>query len=74
MLMGLVLAVVASLLFGQGMHGWGAGRGLAQVGSPAGVAIAAHPGGRAAGVLLALAGTLLQRVSNNPMASPELLG
>lgn len=28
----------------------------------------------AAGMLLALAGTLLQRVSSNPMASPELLG
>lgn len=28
----------------------------------------------AAGILLALAGTLLQRISQNPMASPELLG
>jgi iron complex transport system permease protein len=28
----------------------------------------------AAGILLALAGTIIQRLSGNPMASPELLG
>ncbi|MEB6607790.1 Fe(3+)-hydroxamate ABC transporter permease FhuB [Aeromonas sanarellii] len=73
MLMGLVLAVVASLLFGQGMHGWGWPSWLrweAQLEWRLPRTLAAG----AAGVLLALAGTLLQRVSNNPMASPELLG
>ncbi|MFM5820736.1 Fe(3+)-hydroxamate ABC transporter permease FhuB [Aeromonas sanarellii] len=73
MLTGLVLAVVASLLFGQGMHGWGWPSWLrweAQLEWRLPRTLAAG----AAGVLLALAGTLLQRVSNNPMASPELLG
>lgn len=73
MLMGLVLAVVASLLFGQGMDGWRWPSWLrweAQLEWRLPRTLAAG----AAGVLLALAGTLLQRVSNNPMASPELLG
>lgn len=73
LLMGLVLAVVASLLVGQGMHGWSWPSWLrwqAQLEWRLPRALAAG----AAGVLLALAGTLLQRVSNNPMASPELLG
>ncbi|MGY4003244.1 Fe(3+)-hydroxamate ABC transporter permease FhuB [Aeromonas sanarellii] len=73
MLTGLVLAVVASLLFGQGMDGWRWPSWLrweAQLEWRLPRTLAAG----AAGVLLALAGTLLQRVSNNPMASPELLG
>ncbi|HDU8492878.1 TPA: Fe(3+)-hydroxamate ABC transporter permease FhuB [Aeromonas hydrophila] len=73
MLMGLVLAVIASLLFGQGMDGWHWPSWLrwqAQLEWRLPRTLAAG----AAGVLLALAGTLLQRVSSNPMASPELLG
>lgn len=69
----LVVAMLASLLFGQGMHGWGWPSWLrweAQLEWRLPRTLAAG----AAGVLLALAGTLLQRVSNNPMASPELLG
>lgn len=38
---------------------WRAGRALAAV---------------SAGILLAIAGTLIQRVTNNPMASPEVIG
>lgn len=71
--MGLLVAILASLLFGQGMHGWGWSSWLrweAQLEWRLPRTLAAG----AAGVLLALAGTLLQRVSNNPMASPELLG
>lgn len=71
--MGLLVAILASLLFGQGMHGWGWPSWLrweAQLEWRLPRTLAAG----AAGVLLALAGTLLQRVSNNPMASPELLG
>lgn len=70
---GLLLAMLASLLFGQGMHGWSWPswiRWEAQLEWRLPRTLAAG----AAGVLLALAGTLLQRVSNNPMASPELLG
>lgn len=73
LLVGLLLAMVASLLFGQGMTGWSWPSWLrwqAQLEWRLPRALAAG----AAGVLLALAGTLLQRVSNNPMASPELLG
>ncbi|WOX48421.1 Fe(3+)-hydroxamate ABC transporter permease FhuB [Aeromonas sp. XH] len=69
----LMLAVIASLLVGQGMHGWSWPSWLrwqAQLEWRLPRTLAAG----AAGVLLALAGTLLQRVSNNPMASPELLG
>ncbi|WP_429182024.1 Fe(3+)-hydroxamate ABC transporter permease FhuB [Aeromonas salmonicida] len=73
LLLGLVLAIIGSLLFGQGMHGWSWPSWLrwqAQLEWRLPRTLAAG----AAGVLLALAGTLLQRVSNNPMASPELLG
>ncbi|MFM4992657.1 Fe(3+)-hydroxamate ABC transporter permease FhuB [Aeromonas veronii] len=73
LLVGLLLAVVASLLVGQGMTGWSWPSWLrwqAQLEWRLPRSLAAG----AAGVLLALAGTLLQRVSNNPMASPELLG
>ncbi|MFR9701873.1 Fe(3+)-hydroxamate ABC transporter permease FhuB [Aeromonas sanarellii] len=71
--MGLLVAILASLLFGQGIHGWSWPSWLrwqAQLEWRLPRTLAAG----AAGVLLALAGTLLQRVSNNPMASPELLG
>ncbi|MGL6456120.1 Fe(3+)-hydroxamate ABC transporter permease FhuB [Aeromonas caviae] len=73
MVLGLAAAVISSLLFGQGMDGWGWPSWLrwqAQLEWRLPRTLAAG----AAGVLLALAGTLLQRVSNNPMASPELLG
>ncbi|MFQ2074369.1 Fe(3+)-hydroxamate ABC transporter permease FhuB [Aeromonas veronii] len=73
LLVGLLLAVVASLLVGQGMTGWSWPSWLrwqAQLEWRLPRTLAAG----AAGVLLALAGTLLQRVSNNPMASPDLLG
>ncbi|WP_045522627.1 Fe(3+)-hydroxamate ABC transporter permease FhuB [Aeromonas caviae] len=73
MVLVLAAAVIASLLFGQGMGGWGWPSWLrwqAQLEWRLPRTLAAG----AAGVLLALAGTLLQRVSNNPMASPELLG
>ncbi|MFM5522836.1 Fe(3+)-hydroxamate ABC transporter permease FhuB [Aeromonas jandaei] len=73
LLVGLMLAMVASLLVGQGMTGWSWPSWLrwqAQLEWRLPRTLAAG----AAGVLLALAGTLLQRVSNNPMASPELLG
>ncbi|WP_421207929.1 Fe(3+)-hydroxamate ABC transporter permease FhuB [Aeromonas enteropelogenes] len=73
LLLGLLAAILIALMFGQGMHGWSWLSWLrwqAQLEWRLPRTLAAA----AAGVLLALAGTLLQRVSNNPMASPELLG
>ncbi|MDM5133281.1 Fe(3+)-hydroxamate ABC transporter permease FhuB [Aeromonas piscicola] len=73
LLLGLGLAIIGSLLVGQGMAGWSWPSWLrwqAQLEWRLPRTLAAG----AAGVLLALTGTLLQRVSNNPMASPELLG
>ncbi|MCH7349715.1 Fe(3+)-hydroxamate ABC transporter permease FhuB [Aeromonas sp. MR19] len=73
LLLGLGFAIIGSLLVGQGMAGWSWSSWLrwqAQLEWRLPRTLAAG----AAGVLLALAGTLLQRVSNNPMASPELLG
>lgn len=67
-----VMAIVA-LLAGRGLNGWNVPFALAwhETGAwrlPRVLAAAA------AGAMLALAGTILQRLSGNPMASPEVLG
>ncbi len=64
---------LASLAFGQGAAGWHWASGEALAGlmswrAPRTVAAAA------AGAMLAVAGALIQRLSGNPMASPEILG
>ncbi|GAB3391681.1 iron ABC transporter permease [Azotobacter armeniacus] len=66
----LLLAVPLALGFGQGLHGWSwqAGGELLDWRLPR-VVVAI-----AAGILLALAGSLVQRLTANPMASPEVLG
>ncbi|MFC0267430.1 Fe(3+)-hydroxamate ABC transporter permease FhuB [Kushneria aurantia] len=69
----LLAATALALLSGQNAEGWqwlpGAGdAAMIQWRAPRLLAAAA------AGVLLALAGTLIQRVTGNPMASPEVLG
>lgn len=74
-LMGLMTAsvlvlILLALFVGQDMQGW---HGLSQYSLlewrwPRVMAAAAS------GLMLALAGTLLQRLSGNPMASPEVLG
>ncbi|CAG9222364.1 iron(III) hydroxamate ABC transporter membrane subunit [Paraburkholderia tropica] len=69
----LAVAVVAAAAFGRGMTGWhwasaDEWRGLLHWRAPR------IESALAAGALLALAGTLLQRLSGNPMASPEVLG
>ncbi|MET1078079.1 MAG: Fe(3+)-hydroxamate ABC transporter permease FhuB [Pseudomonas sp.] len=65
------LALLLALAVGQGPQGWdwqlGQGR-LLDWRTPRVVAAAA------AGLMLAVAGTLLQRLTGNPMASPEVLG
>lgn len=69
----LVVSIVVSLRFAKTLHGWH-WTGAAEW---AGVEFWRVPrlvASVSAGVMLALAGTLLQRVTGNPMASPELLG
>ncbi len=68
----LLVAGVFGLLWGQGVDGWYGIRpndwDVMQWRLPRIVAAAAS------GLMLAVAGTLLQRLSANPMASPEVLG
>lgn len=69
----LALAVGAALTIGRGPDGWQLGLGAAFEAllpwrAPRVVAALA------AGAMLAMAGTLMQRLTANPMASPELLG
>ena len=69
----LVLATAVGLLVGQGAEGWQMPLANGDWSTlpwrwPRLLAAGA------AGVLLALAGTLIQRVTGNPMASPEVLG
>ncbi|SUB24657.1 Fe(3+)-hydroxamate ABC transporter permease FhuB [Avibacterium avium] len=71
LLLGLLcLAGLCSLWFAQGRHGW-------QLELNAPLFALRFPRlayALSAGLMLALAGTILQRLSHNPMASPELLG
>ncbi|WP_199678748.1 Fe(3+)-hydroxamate ABC transporter permease FhuB [Salinisphaera sp. LB1] len=66
------MAVIA-LLAGRGLHGWNAPFALPWSETGAWRAPRVLAAGMA-GMLLALAGTIIQRVSGNPMASPEVLG
>ncbi|MFZ7282862.1 Fe(3+)-hydroxamate ABC transporter permease FhuB [Avibacterium avium] len=71
LLLGLLcLAGLCSLWFAQGRHGW-------QLELNETLFVLRFPRlayALCAGLMLALAGTILQRLSRNPMASPELLG
>ncbi|PVX82742.1 Fe(3+)-hydroxamate ABC transporter permease FhuB [Paraburkholderia unamae] len=65
--------LVLALDFGRGVHGWQ----FSSLADLSHVAIWRAPreiAAFAAGVMLALAGTLLQRLTGNPLASPEVLG
>ena len=70
MLLGLLLLAVVALLLGQGPQGWNWSLNpeLLQWRLPRLLAALG------AGLLLGLAGCLLQRLTGNPMASPELMG
>ncbi len=66
-------AILAALFIGRGPDGWNIATGelfaeLLPFRAPRIVAAGA------AGIMLAAAGTLMQRITANPMASPELLG
>jgi iron complex transport system permease protein len=69
----LIAAVVVSLAFGRGMHGW-QWTDLTQTIDLASLRGPRMLGALAAGAMLAVAGVLIQRMTGNPMASPELLG
>lgn len=69
----LLLAVFVSLHLSQSVQGWSWDTGT-QWRELVGWRWARMLASGAAGVMLALAGVLLQRTSGNPMASPELLG
>lgn len=68
----ILITLAMTLLLGQGVSGWSvasvANDALLQWRWPRILAAAGS------GILLALAGTLLQRITFNPMASPEVLG
>ncbi|MBA4790090.1 MAG: Fe(3+)-hydroxamate ABC transporter permease FhuB [Rhizobiales bacterium] len=67
----LLLAALASAAIGQGVEGWG----LALPGDPVwGLRVPRIMAAVAGGTLLAVAGGILQRMTGNPMASPEVLG
>jgi ferric hydroxamate transport system permease protein len=65
--------LVLALDVGRGVHGWQFS-GLADLSHVAIWRAPREVAAFAAGVMLALAGTLLQRLTGNPLASPEVLG
>lgn len=69
----LALAIAVSLCFANTLDGWH-WSGMTSLPAVAFWRVPRMVASAAAGVMLALAGTLLQRTSGNPMASPELLG
>jgi ferric hydroxamate transport system permease protein len=74
LLLCLALAAIAlALVLGRGPDGWNFARGalLADLLPFRGPRIAVAA---AAGVMLAAAGTIMQRLTGNPLASPEILG
>ncbi|WP_414707022.1 Fe(3+)-hydroxamate ABC transporter permease FhuB [Salinisphaera sp.] len=69
----MVIMTIIALFAGRGLHGWNMPFALPWSETGAWRAPRVLAAG-AAGTLLALAGTIIQRVSGNPMASPEVLG
>lgn len=67
------ITLVLALDFGRGVHGWQFS-GLTELSRVAIWRAPREMAAFAAGVMLALAGTLLQRLTGNPLASPEVLG
>ena len=69
----LAVAVVLSLFLGQGLHGWH-WTTLMEQHAIMPMRLPRLLAALSAGALLAAAGVLMQRVSGNPLASPEILG
>ncbi|RUY46732.1 iron chelate uptake ABC transporter family permease subunit, partial [Mesorhizobium sp. M7A.F.Ca.CA.002.07.1.1] len=72
-LLALILAVVVAMGFGRGAGGWHwiASEDLTELLALRAPRVVVA---LSAGVLLAVAGTLMQRMTGNPMAAPEVLG
>ncbi len=68
-----LLMLAIALDFARGLHGWH-WNSLAEMHQMLPFRVPRLLAALASGVLLAAAGVILQRVSRNPMASPELLG
>ncbi|SIQ65382.1 iron complex transport system permease protein [Aeromonas sp. RU39B] len=73
LLISLFIASLLVLLVGQGREGWSL-LPWAQWNMLVEWRLPRMVGAASVGLLLAISGTLLQRISRNPMASPELLG
>ncbi len=69
----LLVAVLLSLFVGQGLHGWH-WTTLAEQPALLPMRLPRLLAALSSGALLAAAGVLMQRVSGNPLASPEILG
>ena len=72
-IVGLVVVTLLTFAVSRGLDGWRVSS-LAQIDALLFWRLPHTVAAMAAGVLLAIAGTLIQRVTANPMASPDLLG
>ena len=69
----LVLAVCMAISFGRGLGGWH-WASMTDLPQPLTLRLPRVAVALAAGIMLAVAGTLMQRMTGNPMAAPEVLG
>jgi ferric hydroxamate transport system permease protein len=69
----IAVVAMASLVIGRGLHGWRIAN-LTQIEALAYWHVPHLAAALAAGVMLGLAGTLIQRMTGNPIASPDLIG
>ncbi|MGC6230023.1 Fe(3+)-hydroxamate ABC transporter permease FhuB [Hafnia paralvei] len=69
----LALALLIALLFGRGSEGWYWAQGI-QIEEMMPWRWPRVVAALAAGMMLAVAGTMIQKLTGNPMASPEVLG
>ncbi|VVE15950.1 Fe3+-hydroxamate ABC transporter permease FhuB [Pandoraea capi] len=69
----LVAMTVAAVLVSQGLSGWRVDT-FASLGQLTSLRVPRVVGALAAGAMLSVAGILIQRLTANPMASPEVLG
>lgn len=69
----LALAMVVSLFLGLGPYGW-RWSSLVEMVEIADLRAPRMVGALAGGLMLAIAGTVMQRLTGNPLASPEVLG
>ncbi|MDR5760633.1 Fe(3+)-hydroxamate ABC transporter permease FhuB [Caballeronia sp. LZ035] len=73
MLLGLAVVIAGALLISRGLDGWHVDA-FDTLGPLAALRAPRVLGALAAGAMLAVAGIVIQRLTSNPMASPEILG